>query len=103
MSELLSTAYIFRFIFEPSGMSPSQISSIQNMGDQALLSDQLASRQRMPDFGQQSQQETAKQLAQLNQGGESGGMRKGQKIPVSLLASLLDPQNAVKAYRPTLL
>ena len=90
-------------IFEPSGMSPSQISSIQNMGDQALLSDQLASRQRMPDFGQQSQQETAKQLAQLNQGGESGGMRKGQKIPVSLLASLLDPQNAVKAYRPTLL
>jgi len=90
-------------IFEPSGMSPNQISSIQNMGDQALLRDQLSSRQRMPNFGQQSQQQTEQQLNQLNQGSESSGMRKGKQIPMSLLASLLDPKNAVKAYRPTLL
>jgi hypothetical protein len=90
-------------IFEPSGMSPNQISSIQNMGDQALLRDQLSSRQRMPNFGQQSQQQAEQQLNQLNQGNESGGMRKGKAIPMSQLAGLLNPQSAVKAYRPTLL
>lgn len=90
-------------IFEPAGMSPSQISSIQQMGDQALLRDQLASRQRMPDFGQQTQQQAAQQLAQLNQDNQSGGMRKGQAIPQAILSSLLDPANALKVYRPTLI
>lgn len=60
-------------------------------------------RPKNPDFGNQAQQQLAQQLGQLNQGGESGGMRKGQAIPTSVLASLLDPKNAVKAYRPTLL
>jgi hypothetical protein len=87
-------------IFEPAGMSPSQISSIQGMGDMSLLQNR---GQSMPNFGQQSQQQAAQQLAQLNQGGESGGIRKGQAIPQAILSSLLDPANAVKAYRPTLI
>lgn len=90
-------------IFEPSGMSPSQISSIQQMGDMSLLQDKMANRSRMPDFNSQMQQQTAQQLAQLNQDNQSGGMRKGQAIPQSLLSSLLDPSNALKAYRPTLI
>jgi hypothetical protein len=89
-------------IFEPAGMSPNQISSIQGMGDMSLLQDRLAGRS-MPNFGNQIQQQTAQQLGELNQGGESGGMKKGQAIPISLLSSLLNPENAVKAYRPTLL
>ena len=90
-------------IFEPSGMSPSQISSIQQMGDMSLLQDSMANRS-MPNFGQQSQQQAAQQLAQLNQGGDSsGGMRKGQVIPQAILSSLLDPSVALKAYRPTLI
>lgn len=89
-------------IFEPSGMSTNQISSIQGMGDMSLLQDRLAGRS-MPNFGNQIQQQTAQQLGELNQGGESGGMKKGQAIPMSLLSSLLNPENAVKAYRPTLL
>lgn len=90
-------------IFEPAGMSPSQISSIQQMGDMSLLQDKMANRSRMPDFGGQMQQQVAQQLAQLNQDNESGGMRKGQAIPQALLSSLLDPNNALKAYRPTLI
>lgn len=90
-------------IFEPAGMSPSQISSIQQMGDMSLLQDRMANRSRMPDFGQQAQQQAAQQLGQLNQGGESGGMRKGQAIPQAILSSLLDPANALKVYRPTLI
>jgi hypothetical protein len=90
-------------IFEPSGMSPSQISSIQQMGDMSLLQDRMANRSRMPDFNSQMQQQTNQQLAQLNQDNQSGGMRKGQAIPQSLLSSLLDPANALKAYRPTLI
>jgi hypothetical protein len=90
-------------IFEPSGMSPSQISSIQQMGDMSLLQDSMANRS-MPNFGQQSQQQAAQQLAQLNQGGDSGGgIRKGQVIPQAILSSLLDPSVALKAYRPTLI
>lgn len=89
-------------IFEPAGMSPTQISSIQSMGDMSLLQNRLAERS-MPNFGGQMQQQTAQQLAQLNQGGESGGIKKGQAIPPSILSSLLDPQNALKAYRPTLI
>lgn len=89
-------------IFEPSGMSPSQISSIQGMGDMSLLQERMAGRS-MPNFGNQMQQQTAQQLGQLNQGGESGGMRKGQVIPQAILSSLLDPVNALKAYRPTLI
>lgn len=90
-------------IFEPAGMSPSQISSIQQMGDMSLLQDRMASRNRMPDFGKQAQQQAAQQLAELNQDNQSGGMKKGQAIPQSVLSSLLDPANALKAYRPTLI
>lgn len=89
-------------IFEPAGMSPSQISSIQNAGNMSLLQDKLSARS-MPNFGSQMQQQTAQQLAQLNQGNESSGMKKGSVIPQSILSSLLDPKNAVKAYRPTLI
>jgi hypothetical protein len=90
-------------IFEPSGMSPSQISSIQGMGDMSLLQERMAGRS-MPDFGKSAQQQAAQQLADLNQGGDSsGGMRKGQVIPQAILSSLLDPVNALKAYRPTLI
>jgi hypothetical protein len=90
-------------IFEPAGMSPSQISSIQGMGDMSLLQDRMANKSRMPDFGKSAQQQAAQQLADLNQGGESGGMRKGQAIPQAILSSLLDPSVALKAYRPTLI
>jgi hypothetical protein len=89
-------------IFEPAGMSPSQISSIQGMGDMSLLQDRMAG-QSMPNFGGSAQQQATQQLAQLNQGGESGGIRKGQAIPQAVLSSLLDPANALKAYRPTLI
>jgi hypothetical protein len=90
-------------IFEPSGMSPSQISSIQGMGDMSLLQERMAGRS-MPDFGKSAQQQAAQQLAEFNQGGDSGGgMRKGQAIPQSILSSLLDPAVALKAYRPTLI
>lgn len=90
-------------IFEPAGMSPNQISSIQQMGDMSLLQDRMASRNRMPDFGKQAQQQVAQQLAELNQDNQSGGMRKGQAVPQAILSSLLDPTNALKAYRPTLI
>ena len=90
-------------IFEPAGMSPSQISSIQGMGDMSLLQERTASRS-MPDFGKSAQQQAAQQLADLNQGGDlGGGMRKGQAIPQAILSSLLDPSVALKAYRPTLI
>jgi hypothetical protein len=90
-------------IFEPSGMSPSQISSIQQMGDMSLLQERMANRS-MPDFGKSTQQQAAQQMAQLNQGGDFGmGMRKGQAIPQAILSSLLDPSVALKAYRPTLI
>ena len=90
-------------IFEPAGMSPSQISSIQGLGDMSLLQERMAG-QSMPSFGNSVQQQAAQQLAQLNQGGDSGGgMRKGQVIPQAILSSLLDPSVALKAYRPTLI
>jgi hypothetical protein len=90
-------------IFEPAGMSPSQISSIQGMGDMPLLQERMAGKS-MPDFGKSAQQQAAQQLAELTQGGESsGGMRKGQAIPQAILSSLLDPSVALKAYRPTLI
>jgi len=90
-------------IFEPAGMSPSQISSIQQMGDMSLLQERMASKGRMPDFGKQAQQQAVQQLAELNQDNQSGGMRKGQAIPQAILSSLLDPANALKVYRPTLI
>lgn len=90
-------------IFEPAGMSPSQISSIQGMGDMSLLQERMAGKGRMPNFGNQMQQQAAQQLAELNQDNQFGGMRKGQAIPQSILSSLLDPANALKAYRPTLI
>jgi hypothetical protein len=84
-------------------MSPSQISSIQQMGDMSLLQERMANRS-MPDFGKSTQQQAAQQMAQLNQGGDFGmGMRKGQAIPQAILSSLLDPSVALKAYRPTLI
>jgi hypothetical protein len=84
-------------------MSPSQISSIQGLGDMSLLQERMAG-QSMPSFGNSVQQQAAQQLAQLNQGGDSGGgMRKGQAIPQAILSSLLDPSVALKAYRPTLI
>jgi hypothetical protein len=90
-------------IFEPAGMSPSQISSIQQMGDMSLLQERMAGRS-MPDFGKSAQQQAAQQLAELTQGGDFGmGMRKGQAIPQAILSSLLDPSVALKAYRPTLI
>lgn len=90
-------------IFEPAGMSPSQISSIQGMGDMSLLQERMAGRS-MPNFGNSTQQQAAQQLAQLNQGGDmGGGMKKGQAIPQAILSSLLDPSVALKAYRPTLI
>jgi hypothetical protein len=90
-------------IFEPAGMSPSQISSIQQMGDMSLLQERMAGKS-MPDFGKSAQQQAAQQLAEFNQGGDSGGgMRKGQAIPQAILSSLLDPSVALKAYRPTLI
>jgi hypothetical protein len=90
-------------IFEPAGMSPSQISSIQGMGDMSLLQERMAGKS-MPDFGKSAQQQAAQQLAEFNQGGDSGGgMRKGQAIPQAILSSLLDPSVALKAYRPTLI
>ena len=90
-------------IFEPAGMSPSQISSIQGMGDMSLLQERMAGKS-MPDFGKSAQQQAAQQLAQLNQGDDmGGGMRKGQAIPQAILSSLLDPSVALKAYRPTLI
>jgi hypothetical protein len=73
------------------------------MGDMSLLQDRMANKSRMPDFGKSAQQQAAQQLADLNQGGESGGMRKGQAIPQAILSSLLDPSVALKAYRPTLI
>jgi hypothetical protein len=91
-------------IFEPAGMSPSQISSIQGMGDMSLLQERMANKSSMPDFGGQIKQQAAQQLADLNQGGDSSsGIRKGQAVPESILASLLDPSVALKAYRPTLI
>lgn len=89
-------------IFETAGMSPSQISSIQGMGDSALLREQMASKSRMPDLGKLMNQQTQQQLAGLNQ--ESPlGIKRGGQVADSLLASLLDPTVAVKAYRPSLI
>lgn len=58
--------------------------------------------QRMPDFGNLMNQQTQQQLAGLNQ--ESPlGIKKGGQVADSVLASLLDPSVAVKAYRPSLI
>jgi hypothetical protein len=92
-------------IFEPAGMSPSQISSIQGMGDMSLLQERMAGKS-MPSFGSSAQQQAAQQLAQLNdfnQDNQIGGIKKGQAIPQAILSSLLDPSVALKAYRPTLI
>lgn len=78
-----------------------------DMNKASSLLDSLLSKQKqqsMPNFGNQMQQQTQQQLGQLNQGGDFGmGMRKGQAVPESVLASLLDPKVALKAYRPTLI
>lgn len=89
-------------IFEPAGMSPTQISSVQGMGDSALTQ-QMARQGRMPNFGSQMSQQNQQNLAGLNQEVPSGGIKKGQAIPQAVLASLLDPANALKVYRPTLI
>lgn len=83
-------------------------SKYYDLGSSSSLLDSLLSKQKkqsMPNFGGQMQQQTAQQLAQLNdyQGMNSGGIKKGQAIPQSVLSSLLDPTNALKAYRPTLI
>jgi hypothetical protein len=82
-------------------------SKYYDLGSSSSLLDSLLSRQKqqsMPSFGNQMQQQTQQQMAQLNQGGDfGGGMRKGQAIPQAILASLLDPSVALKAYRPTLI
>ena len=58
--------------------------------------------QRMPDFGNLMNQQTQQELAGLNQ--ESPlGIKKGGQVSDSVLASLLDPSVAVKAYRPSLI
>lgn len=58
--------------------------------------------QRMPDFGNLMNNQTQQQLAGLNQ--ESPlGIKKGGQVADSVLASLLDPSVAVKAYRPSLI
>jgi len=88
-------------IFEPAGMSPSQISSIQGIGDMALLQDKLASRS-MPSFGGSQQQQSQEQV--MNTINDTvAQLRRGQQVPQAVLSSLLDPQKAVKAYRPTLI
>ncbi len=89
-------------IFEPAGMSATDIASIQRAGDMSLLQDRLAGRS-MPNFGSQMQQQTAQQLAQLNQDIGSGGIKKGGQIPQAIVSSLLAPTSALKAYRPTLI
>lgn len=89
-------------IFEPAGMSAADIASIQNAGNMSLLQDSLTSK-GMPNFGSQMQQQTAQQLAQLNQAIDSNGIKKGSVVPASVLSTLLDPKNALKAYRPTLI
>jgi hypothetical protein len=89
-------------IFEPAGMSPSQISSIQGMGDMSLLQERMASRS-MPNFGGAAQQQASQQLAQLNQAVDPMQMQRGKEVEQAILSSLLDPTVALKAYRPTLI
>ena len=88
-------------IFEPAGMSSSQISSIQGMGDMSLLQDKLPSR-NVPSFGGSQQQQSQEQV--MNTINDTvAQLRRGQQVPQAVLSSLLDPQKAVKAYRPTLI
>ena len=104
--------------YEDIGIDPDSSVFDSNMGtydpaepyydmNKSSLLDSLLGKQKqqsMPNFGGQMQQQTQQQMAQLNQGGDFGmGMRKGQAIPESVLASLLDPKVALKAYRPTLI
>lgn len=90
-------------IFEPSGMSASEISSIQGIGDSALAQQRLADkmRPRMPNMGGGQQQTQADILNRLDD--VQMQMRRGQQVQPSTLASLLDPRVAVKAYTPTLI
>jgi hypothetical protein len=95
------------------GINPDSMIFDSNMGtydpaskyyDYSYASQKSQQKPRMPDFGKSAQQQAAQQLADLNQGGDSGGgMRKGQAIPQAILSSLLDPSVALKAYRPTLI
>jgi hypothetical protein len=100
------------------GIDPATTAFDSNMGtydpaskyynlNQSSLIDDLLSKQRqqsMTNFGNQIQQQSAQQMAQLNQGGDFGmGMRQGQAVPQAILSSLLDPAVALKAYRPTLI
>ena len=82
-------------------------SKYYDLGSSSSLLDSLLSKQKqqsMPNFGNQLQQQTQQQLGQLNQGGDfGGGMKKGQAVPEAVLYSLLSPQVALKAYRPTLI
>jgi hypothetical protein len=89
------------------GIDPSSSAFDSSMGTYDLSEPyynlQNTSKKMMPNYGTQMQQQLQQQLGQLNQGGDSGGMRKGQAVPESVLASLLDPKVALKAYRPTLI
>lgn len=92
-------------VFDSNMGTYDPASKYYDLGSSSSLLDSLLSKQKsMPNFGNQIQQQTQQQLAQLNQGGDFGmGMRKGQAIPESILSSLLSPQVALKAYRPTLI
>jgi hypothetical protein len=43
------------------------------------------------------------QLAQLNQAVDPMQMQRGKEVEQAILSSLLSPQVALKAYRPTLI
>lgn len=87
-------------LFEPSGMSDSQLNDLNAQGMLAKLEQgkdqmpwELALLKMMTQQQPQQQQEQSYQTQ----------LKRGQAIQPSLLTTLLNPQNAVKAYRPTLL
>lgn len=87
-------------LFEPTGMSGNQLDQLNMQGMLAQLSQGGNQRPWELDLlkmlmpQQQAAQKQEEPLAQL---------KKGVVIPQSILSSLLDPQTAVKAYRPTLI
>jgi hypothetical protein len=89
------------------GIDPASSAFDSNMGTYDPASQYYdiggETKRMLPNFGNQMNQQLQQQLAQLNQSVEPMQMQRGKAVEQAILSSLLSPQTALKAYRPTLL
>jgi hypothetical protein len=89
------------------GIDPASTAFDSNMGTYDPASQYYdlggAKKTMLPNFGNQMNQQLQQQLTQLNQVGDLMQMQRGNEVEQAILSSLLSPQVALKAYRPTLI